>query len=52
MRILIVNTHYFPEMVGGTENSLKLLAEGLAKRNDVFVMTTSENANIDSIIGT
>lgn len=32
MRILIVNTFYYPNMQGGAEQSVKLLAEGLVKR--------------------
>lgn len=32
MNILIINTFYFPNIIGGTENSIKLLAEGLRKR--------------------
>lgn len=31
MRILILNTWYFPNMKGGAEHSVKLLAEGLAQ---------------------
>lgn len=29
MKILVVNTFYYPNMLGGTEHSVKLLAEGL-----------------------
>lgn len=32
MRILIVNTFYYPNMQGGAEQSVKLLAEGLVKK--------------------
>lgn len=40
MKILIVNTFYYPNMVGGTEHSVKILAEGLKKNNnEVFVFT-------------
>lgn len=40
MRILIVNTYYYPNMIGGTEQSIKLLAEGLKKQgHEVFVLT-------------
>lgn len=40
MRILLINTFYYPNMVGGTEQSIKLLAEGLKKRgHEIFVMT-------------
>lgn len=31
MKILIINTFYYPNMVGGTENSIKILAENLKK---------------------
>ena len=31
MRIMLLNTWYYPNMMGGAEQSLKLLAEGLAK---------------------
>ena len=30
MNILLVNTFYYPDMVGGAEHSVKILAEGLA----------------------
>lgn len=33
MRILIVSTFYYPNMKGGAEQSIKLLAENLVKRN-------------------
>ena len=40
MRILLVNTYYYPTMVGVTEQSIKLLAEGLKnKGHEVFVLT-------------
>ena len=31
MKVLIVNTYYFPNMIGGAEHSVKLLAENLKK---------------------
>ena len=38
MRILLTNTFYYPNVVGGAEYSTKLLAEGLAKqKNEVAV---------------
>lgn len=44
MRILLVNTYYYPNMVGGTEHSIKLLAEELAKRgHEVSVITADSN---------
>lgn len=40
MKILIVNTYYYPNMIGGTEQSIKLLAEGLKEKgHDVYVLT-------------
>ena len=32
MRVLIVNTFYYPNMQGGAEQSVKLLAENLLRR--------------------
>ena len=32
MRVLIVNTFYYPNMQGGAEQSVKLLAENLLKQ--------------------
>lgn len=32
MRILVVNTFYYPNMTGGAEQSVKLLAEGLCQK--------------------
>ena len=29
MKVLIINYYYYPNMVGGTEQSVKLLAEGI-----------------------
>lgn len=44
MRILFVNTFYYPDIIGGAEISIKKLAEGLVgKGNEVYVLTTSEN---------
>jgi len=38
--ILLINIFYFPNMVGGTENSIKILCEELVKRgNNVSVYT-------------
>lgn len=40
MKILIVNMFYYPNIVGGTENSIKLLAEELIKKGvEVCVYT-------------
>lgn len=43
MRILIVNTYYYPEIVGGAEYSVKKLAEKLTKEgHDVRVLCTGK----------
>lgn len=46
MKILIVNTFYYPNMVGGTEQSVKLLAEGLVKRGHEVIVLTGDNGDI------
>lgn len=43
MKILIVNTFYYPNLIGGTENSIKLLAEGLVKQNHKVAIYTADN---------
>lgn len=51
MRILIVNTFYYPNMVGGTEQSVKLLAESLANQgNEVFILSADEGNESREII--
>ncbi|WPU92425.1 glycosyltransferase family 4 protein [Mucilaginibacter sabulilitoris] len=41
MRILLINSFYYPSFVGGAEISVQLLAEGLTKAgNQVYVLTT------------
>lgn len=47
MKILIVNTFYYPNMIGGTEQSVKLLAEGLVKRGHEVVVLTGDNSEIN-----
>jgi hypothetical protein len=44
MKILIFNTLYFPNVIGGAEKSLKSLAESLMNldKNVVIVSTTSK----------
>lgn len=49
MRILIVNTYYYPEIVGGAEISVKKLAENLAKTNEVFVLCSSSSEGFEKI---
>ena len=39
MRILFVNTYYYPNMFGGAEHSVKLLAEGLGAHNECAVFS-------------
>lgn len=41
-KILIVNSFYFPTIVGGAEISTQLLAEGLSADYEVHVLTTGE----------
>lgn len=50
MKILIVNTYYFPDIIGGAEVSIKKLAEGLADNGiDVHVICTGTNDIIEDI---
>ncbi|MDT8716129.1 glycosyltransferase family 4 protein [Clostridium sp. 19966] len=50
MKVLLVNTYYYPNMIGGTEHSVKLLAEGLSKKgHDVYVLTCDKHKDGDSI---
>lgn len=46
MKILIVNAFYYPNMQGGTEQSVKLLAEGLVKKGHEVVVLTGDNSEI------
>lgn len=51
MKILIVNTYYYPNMVGGTEQSVKLLAEGLANNGyEVYVLSADKDIEKEEII--
>lgn len=46
MKILIINTYYYPNMIGGTENSIKILAENLAKLdNNIVAVYSADNNN-------
>lgn len=48
MNVLIINTYYFPHIVGGTEISIKILAEKLSKRgHNVFVYTLDGSTELD-----
>lgn len=51
MKILIVNTFYSPNMIGGAEHSVKLLAEGLCKRgHSVAVFSIDGSSTIKETI--
>lgn len=43
MKILIVNSYYYPNMIGGTEQSIKLLAEELEKRGHQILIFTVDS---------
>lgn len=48
MNILIINTFYYPNIVGGTENSIKILAENLVQLgNNVAIYTLDGNKTFD-----
>ncbi len=52
MKILIVNTYYAPEIIGGAELSVKKLAEGLAERGEEpAVLATGEQDSADNVNG-
>ncbi len=52
MKILIFNTLYYPNQIGGAERSVQLLAEGLLKAgNDVTVVSTSNKDYVDYVNG-
>lgn len=53
MRILIINTWYFPNMMGGAEHSVKLLAENLVKKGfhvAVFCVDGKEDSMVEESI--
>lgn len=43
MRIMIVNTWYYPNLMGGAEHSVKLLAENLVKAGNEVAIFTIDN---------
>lgn len=45
MRILIANTFYFPNMKGGAEHSVKLLAESLVKKGHTVAVYCVDSQN-------
>lgn len=48
MKILIVNTYYYPNMIGGTENSVKILAENLYDDgNEVAIYSVDNNERFE-----
>lgn len=48
MKIMLVNTYYDPDIIGGAEISVKKMAEGLAaKGNEVVILCTSECNKVD-----
>lgn len=50
MKVLLINTFYYPDIIGGTEISIKKLAEGLVKRgHDVSILCTSKNSSFEII---
>jgi glycosyltransferase involved in cell wall biosynthesis len=53
MKILIINTLYYPNQVGGAEKSVQLLAESLLDRGlePVVISTTNQNDYVDNING-
>jgi len=52
MKIMIVNTYYYPEIYGGAEYSVKKLAESLViSGHDVMVLATSEEEAEEYIQG-
>lgn len=46
MKILIVNTWYYPNMMGGAEHSVKILAENLVKSGHEVAIFCIDNKNI------
>lgn len=50
MKILLVNTFYYPEVKGGAEYSVKKLAEALQADDNEIIVLSSGNANNDEII--
>lgn len=55
MRILIVNTFYYPNMQGGAEQSVKLLAENLTKKGHIVAVycgdSKDSNKTVENING-
>ena len=52
MKILIISTLYFPNVMGGAERSTQILAEGLLSAGwEPVVVTTSDRDAVDSVNG-
>lgn len=52
MRIVLVNTFYYPKLVGGAEVSVQLLAEGLREQgHDIFVFTLGVKDEVKRLNG-
>lgn len=52
MKVLIVNSFYYPNMIGGAENSVKNIAETLIeKNNDVYVLCLDKEESYKEING-
>ncbi|MFV9510457.1 glycosyltransferase family 4 protein [Tepidibacillus sp. LV47] len=49
MKILIFNTVYYPNIVGGAEKSVQLLAEGLVERGHEPVIVSTEKNDHDRV---
>ena len=50
MKILLVNTFYYPEVKGGAEYSVKKLAEALQADGNEITVLASGNTDNDEII--
>jgi len=52
MKIMLVNTYYYPEIIGGAEYSVKKLAEQLVKKGHrILVLCTGNEASNEEIDG-
>ena len=52
MKILLLNSLYYPNIIGGAEKSVQLLAESLLSRgHEPVVITTSDGLSVDYING-
>ena len=51
MKILVISSLYYPDIGGGAEYSTKILCEGLKKKYDIKVLSSSINEKIEIIDG-